>query len=372
MRLAEIRTPDDRTRYVVLDDAGEVVEPVARYLKHLDNRGCARNTLRSYGYGLKLFFAFLAERSLAVDRVNVDDLAAFVQWLRLPYGSTKVLPSHPVAPARSNRTVNHVLTAVSGFYDYLWRMGEITEDFGDKTTVYRSPRTRGYKGFLHSIAKDRPVAKRLFAQPEPRARPTTLKREEVEALVDACANPRDRLLLVLLYESGLRIGEALGLWLQDVDPARYELRVVDRGELPNRAEIKTPAAERTVPVSADLVHELMDYVAVAHTEEVTTNHVFVKQSGPHAGQPLAYADVHGLFRRLRHKTGIAASAHLLRHTSLTNLAKAGWAPELLRERADHRHFQTTYQLYVHPTAQELRDAWAQTQGQVRLERTGRS
>jgi hypothetical protein len=51
---------------------------------------------------------------------------------------------------------------------------------------------------------------------------------------------------------------------------------------------------------------------------------------------------------------------------LTRLAKAGWAPEHLRERAGHASFQHTYQLYVHPSAEDLREAWERTQEHICL------
>ena len=142
--------------------------------------------------------------------------------------------------------------------------------------------------------------------------------------------------------------------------------VCDHGEVMNGASLKTPSAERSVQVSDELVNFILDYVADAHAETVTTNHIFLKLSGPRAGQPLTYADVNDLFVRLRHQTGIVASAHLFRHTSLTHLAKAGWAPEYLRERAGHAQFQTTYQLYVHPSDEDLQEAWQQTEAEMRL------
>jgi len=136
----------------------------------------------------------------------------------------------------------------------------------------------------------------------------------------------------------------------------------------NGVSLKTPSASRSVSVSDELINLILDYVADAHAiETVTTNHIFLKLSGSHAGQPLTYADVNDLFVRLRHQTGIVASAHMFRHTSFTHLAKAGWAPEHLRERAGHAQFQTTYQLYVHPSDEDLQTAWQQTEAQMSLE-----
>jgi integrase/recombinase XerD len=108
----------------------------------------------------------------------------------------------------------------------------------------------------------------------------------------------------------------------------------------------------------------VSYVGRVHTIEVETNHLFIKLQGARAGQALTYADVDSLFRRLRRKTSIAVTPHMLRHTMLTSLAELGWQPELLQERAGHASFQQTYQTYVHPTKEALQMAWKQTQERV--------
>ena len=181
---------------------------------------------------------------------------------------------------------------------------------------------------MHHIAKGKLVEKNLLKQRTPRRRqPKTLSQEQIETLVNACENIRDQLLLTLLYESSLRIGECLALWIEDVDVDGRKIHVRDRGELSNGAEIKTPASCRVVDVSDDLINQILDYLVVVHTDEIETNHLFIKLRGPHSGQPLEYADVNDLFQRLKHRTGIDAHAHLLRHSSLTSLAKSGMRPE---------------------------------------------
>ena len=149
-----------------------------------------------------------------------------------------------------------------------------------------------------------------------------------------------------------------------ISPPR--VRVVDRGELVNYAEIKRPGSERAIDVSRDLINRVLDYVSVAHSEAVETNHLLLKQHGAHAGAPMDYGDLHALFMRLQRWSGICFSPYTLRHTSLTNLARAGWAPEHLRDRAGHAQFQTTYTFYVHPTGDDIRSAWEQTQNAVKL------
>src|SRR5207244_8893319 len=123
------------------------------------------------------------------------------------------------------------------------------------------------------------------------------------------------------YESSFRIGECLALWIEDLDIERCQIQVRDRGQLVNGAEIKTPASCRRVDVSRDLINHILDYLVVVHTENVETNHVFIKLHGGRSGKPLEYTDVNDLFLRFNKKTVIDEHANLDRHSTLTNLAK---------------------------------------------------
>jgi site-specific recombinase XerD len=368
MRVQEIVTPQHHhKRYIVIDERGDLIVPVVRYLKYLDAIGRARNTLRSYAQGLSLYFTYLAQEHLDYQHVTLDDLGEFVLWLKNPYRSLKILPVRPVAQARSNRTINLIITAVSGFYDYLWRQDDLAADLEEKTHTYLPARTRSYKSFLHHIAKGKLVEKNLLKQRVPkRGQPKALTKDQIETLVNTCENPRDQLLLMLLYESSLRIGECLALWIEDVDVDGRKIHVRDRGPLANDAEIKTEASCRSVDVSDDLINQILDYLVIVHTDEVETNHLFIKIRGANAGQPLEYADINDLFQRLKSKTSIDAHAHLLRHSSLTSLAKNGMRPEVLRERAGHAQFQYTYQLYVHPDEEEMREEWEKAEAEFHL------
>jgi len=369
VQIQEIVTPHHQKRYVVVDESGDLVIPIARYLKYLDAIGRARNTLRAYAQGLSLYFTYLTQQHLDYHQVTLDDLGGFVLWLKNPYRSLKVLPVQPVAQARTNRTINLIITAVSGFYDYLWRQDDLGTDLNEKTRTYLPARTRSYKSFLHHIAKGKLVEKNLLKQRVPRRdRPKTLSKAQIELLVNACDNMRDQLLLTLLYQSSLRIGECLALWIEDVDVDGRKIHVRDRGPLSNDAEIKTEACCRSVDVSDELINQVLDYLVIVHTDEIETNHLFIKLRGSRSGQPLDYADVNDLFQRLKRKTGIDAHAHLLRHSSLSSLAKNGMRPEVLRERAGHAQFQYTYQLYVHPSEEEIREEWEKVEVQLQLKR----
>jgi integrase/recombinase XerD len=94
------------------------------------------------------------------------------------------------------------------------------------------PHSQQYIGFLHHITKGSPLTKNILRQKEEkRQRPKTITKTQVQTLLDACSNQRDRLLVRLLYESAMRVGEVLSLYVEDVDVSENRLHVCDRGPL---------------------------------------------------------------------------------------------------------------------------------------------
>ncbi len=73
MRIQEIVTPHHHhKRYVVVDESGDLIVPVVRYLKYLDAIGRARNTLRAYAQSLSLYFTYLTQQELHYQEVTLD------------------------------------------------------------------------------------------------------------------------------------------------------------------------------------------------------------------------------------------------------------------------------------------------------------
>ena len=70
MRVVEVETPNHQKRYVVINDTGEIVDPIVRYLKYLDRLGSARQTLRSYASALRLYWDFLGQQHLDWQQVT--------------------------------------------------------------------------------------------------------------------------------------------------------------------------------------------------------------------------------------------------------------------------------------------------------------
>ena len=371
MRVDTVITSDNKTRYMLLDDDGLVVMNVLKYLKFKDNSGAARNTLRAYAYHLKLFFEYLDQEQLDYHDIGLDEMAAFIRWLQNPYKNLKIYPISPVISSRSARTINTVISTVTRFYDYLMRHEDYSLQLSIKLKKQILGSHRGFKDFLYHINKDKSYDSNILKLKVPKQRPKTISKEKISTLLNVCCNIRDKFLIQLLWESSMRIGEALSLWLEDFEIDGRRIHIKDRGELQNLAEIKTVCSIRSIDVSPELMNFYMDYISEYHTDEVDTNHVFIKLSGDNRYQPLEYQDVASLFERLRNKTGIEVTPHILRHTSLTELRRAGWKDEHLMKRAGHAHIQTTMQMYIHPSDEDMRKDWEQAQEKMKLKNNGK-
>lgn len=340
-----------RESWTVLGDDDAPVPPIERYLAYLSDIERSPNTVKAYAHDLKDWFGFVADRGLDWREVRLEDVGEFVAWLRLPpanrTGQVAVLPS--VTAHCSVATVNRKLSALSAFYAHAARHGV---DLGDLLTGWQPTRGRAvsWKPFLHHISKASPSPGRAVSLKAPRKHPRVLTVVEAQAILDACGRLRDRLLFALLYDSGIRIGEALG-WREDIGAAEREVTIRPRVNH-NGARTKSGVA-RTIPVSAELVRLWADYL---HTEygDLDSDYVFVNLWGRPHGHPLGYPAVYDLVRRLRRATGVDFDPHWWRHTYATRLLREGTPVEVVSRLLGHASITTTLSCYGHLSVEDAR------------------
>jgi integrase len=211
-----------------------------------------------------------------------------------------------------------------------------------------------YKPFLHHATKGRPVPTRPIKLKVPTRAPRTLTAEQVVAVLAAPKRARDRFLLALLAETGMRIGQALGLRHADFVSRAKEVRIVPRPDNANgaRAKLRSPVK---LPVTAGLVRCYSDYM---HAEygEVDSDYVFVNLWAGRLGSPMTYAAVHELVGRIRARVGFDFTLHMLRHTHATELIRSGVAIEVVARLLTHQSSTTTSQTYVHLDVADVRAA----------------
>ena len=358
MRVQEVKLENNQRRYLLVDNNGLPIIPVAKYLKYIDNGEKSFNTQKTYAYSLKLYFEYLQE--VGVDYRTVNILSDFVGWLRNPYENNKVLNIKPTKAKRTEKSVNLTITVVTNFYDYLYRTEEINSDMLDK--LMKQVFTGGhkyYKDFLYHVNKDKPSNRNILKIKEPRRKIKVLTKEETQKVYNATTNIRDEFLIKLLFETGLRIGEALSLFIEDIifdHNKGHRIKLFKSGELQNRASKKTGV--RDIHISQELIDLFDDYAYDILDElEIDTNFVFVKLRGKNKGQPLEYSDVSDLFKRLKRKTGIDVYAHLFRHTHATIYYRTTKDIKQVQERLGHAKIQTTMNMYLHPSDEDIRASW---------------
>lgn len=210
------------TTWTVLADDFSVAGPVEQYLEYLRSADCSPNTIKTYARGLALWWSFLEGRSQAWDAIDVTELGTFVSQLRR--GSVE---AEVVAIGRQDRaadaTVASRVRAVMSFYRYHAACGvEVAGRLYE--TVHSRP--GGYLPFLEHVARKHGrrssvVKVRVRAKPVPVLLPrqmTSLRDAEASWNADEgvwSGELRYRLLWTLLEETGMRLGEALGLRHRD-------------------------------------------------------------------------------------------------------------------------------------------------------------
>jgi integrase len=338
--------------WTVLDRGWSVVEPAEAFLAHLHAVERSPNTVKAYAHDLRDWFDFLDRVGLVWLAVRLEDVGRFVAWLRLPPtardGRVVALPSANgyCAPA----TVNRKLSAVSAFYEFQQRHGV---DLGDLLVAWRSQSSRGgsWRPLLAHLGA-RPERRRTVKLRAGRRIPAVLDVEQVEAVLRACHRLRDRLLFMFLADTGLRVGEALGLRHEDIDAAARLVTVTPRR---NSNGARAKGWQRQVPLPARVVRLYSDYL---HTEygDLDCDYVFVNLWSALAGRPLGYRSVYDLVGRLRARTGIAFGPHTFRHTYATELLRRKVPVEVVQRLLGHASIATTSDTYAHLKIEDARRA----------------
>ena len=347
MRVQRVLMPDGSESWTVLGDDGAPVTEVEGFFAHLHALDRAPTTQRTYATSLKLWLVFLGQVGVALDEAEVEHVSRFVAWLRAPADNVAVLPGG--TSRRGPATVNKHLAALFSFYDWRARNGVA---LAQSLVAWRRVTRGGYRSFLHHVTAGRPVATRPVRLRQERRLPRTLTEEQVLTLVEACEHLRDRFLLVLLAETGMRVGQALGLRHEDFVSHRRELRIVPRRDNANGARAKTLQVH-TIPISAGLVRLYSAYMFEEYGD-CDSDYLFVNLFAEPYGRPLRYQAVNQLVRRLRSRTGVEFTLHMLRHTRATDLLRRGVGVDVVARLLTHRNSTTTSQTYLHLDVEDLR------------------
>jgi integrase/recombinase XerD len=299
------------------------VEEVAEaFLHHLTvERGSAANTLRAYRTDLDRYLRHLRECGRTeLGEVREADVTAFVAALR----------SGPAPLAASS--AGRALAAVRGLHRFAARDGLVADD----------------------------VARDVTPPAQPVRLPRTLDVDEVDQLLagvvgDGPVALRDRALLELLYSTGARISEAVGLDVDDLDAGARTVLLRGKG-----------GRDRIVPVGRPALAAVDAYLVRARPA------LAAKGRGAPAlllnarGARLSRQSAWHVLRSAADAAGISTevSPHTLRHCFATHLLAGGADVRTVQELLGHASVTTT-QIYTHVTVDALREVYATTHPRAR-------
>jgi integrase/recombinase XerD len=281
---------------------------VERYLSQLRiEGGLAINTLESYRQDLSRLQRYLQRHRLSlIDFIPPQIVRSFLDSLK--------------QESLAASSVARILSAMRGWYRFLIRENIMEE----------SP--------LRDVrAMHRPV--RL---------PKTLTRHEVTTLLelpvrDRVEDRRDRVMLELLYASGLRVSELVGLTLSQIDLNLGCVRVIGKG-----------AKERAVPIgqtARDMLVEYLDHVRPVFLRGRSSRMLFVSRQG-HGLTRQAFWKL--LLQRARRAAIVKPiSPHMLRHSFATHLLEGGADLRAVQAMLGHADIATT-QIYTHVERSRLK------------------
>jgi integrase/recombinase XerD len=299
--------------------AGVIDRAVRTYLDHLSvERGLAANTLASYSRDLGRYLEYLASVGITtLDQITEGTVSDFL--VRLREGSADHPPLSATSAART-------VVAVRGFHKFAVRDGL---SVSDPAAPVKPPRG----------------AKRL---------PKALPLADVEAILETAGAPdtilalRDRALLEVLYGTGARISEAVGLDVDDLDTVDGTVLLRGKG-----------GKERLVPVGRFALEAVAAYLTRARPELVVrgrgTAALFLNAQGNRLSRQSAWT----VLVRTAERAGVTreVSPHTLRHSFATHLLDGGADVRVVQELLGHASVTTT-QIYTLVTVDNLREVFA--------------
>jgi integrase/recombinase XerC len=290
----------------------------------------------------------------------VDGFAAFLRsernrsehTVRAYSGDVENLLDHLVRLGRSDLDGLDVVTLRS------WLARQRTQGRARATLARRASAARTFTAWAQRQGLLRTDPGRALASPKGRRTlPAVLRTDQAATLLTAVADDavdqepvtlRDRALLELLYATGIRVGELVGLDIDDLDDGHRVLRVMGKGR-----------KERTVPYGEPAQQAVRDWLRSGRPvlrRGEAENALFVGVRGGRLGVRSAREIVHRRLRAVPDAPDLGP--HGLRHTAATHLLEGGADLRSVQELLGHASLATT-QIYTHVSVERLRQAYEQ-------------
>ena len=400
LRMIAADVQDLGRMYYLIDGNYDFIPDAKEFLdwKAATNRAPA--TMKAYCSRLLWYYRFLWQHDLRVLEATPANLTEFVIWLCNPYrDSATVSPIHQASPLTAS-SVNLILQVVGAFYRFLVRRGRVSESPVCYVDVPRGKWLTERDLLAHTRRGQAVVQRMELKLKEPSRLLPTVSEQEFQTFIDSIhmgqdpnGDPpgfRDRLLCLMLKEGGFRIGEILGLRMEDLEFGKQGVHVRFRSDNENGARAKAGYGhDRFVHLPSDILGLLDIYLTEVWIEATpATTHLWIvlnkraksREGDSTYGAALTVATVEKMFQYYSQRSGIKLHPHVLRHTHATALVRSylreGEAVDwkFIQERLGHASVVTTMQTYTHLTNEDRKwayDRYQQRRSERAAQRTGR-
>ena len=287
----------------------KTLEDFLNYLISVKN--LSRNTVEAYRRDIEALFEYME------DRYSERDPTKFTRVQLKNY--FRDLFSH----GYSRRSVRRKHSAIRRFYRFLQING----------LVKSNPVTK-----ILNIKLDKPL-------------PDVLSEEKLNSMLegwkpDGVFDIRNRAIIELLYSTGIRVSELVGISMGDVDFKRREIRVLGKGN-----------KERIVPVGAPAYEALLQYLQVREKLNPRSDVLFVSKSGRPLTRDMVWRIVNQVFKKLSAIYGV--HPHTLRHSFATHMLSGGADLRTIQELLGHESISTT-EIYINLTLPKIKKIYDET------------
>lgn len=329
-----------------------ILEPLSsKYLKHKSNEHLSPNTVKAIAYAISYYLMYLDEENLTVSEmfdmpysVQFEHFSDYLEWLKSGRHCDR-------AQLPNNNTCNTYLAIVFRYLQFLQ-----LDQSGDGELKVLTEKEASYVNDV-GVRFKRMVMHFNGYLPANEHRAREIAGDNLTKLLDACACLRDKILLMLLAETGMRIGELLGVnYVRDIDYEKRVVRVELREDNENRARAKN-AEYRDTYFSEKTLEMLQSYLSENAELFAKTEYLFINLHGKTAGKAMSVNGVYSVLRLLEKNTGIKATPHMLRHYYANERRKAGWTMLEISTSLGHRSIRTTEE-YLSVSDEEIEAAAA--------------
>lgn len=334
--------------WLILDEDLQVFVPARDWVVALEAAGRSENTIKSYVPYVATFVNYCYDSGIDWSKVSLRQLVR----LRRAVESSPTRYGRPPAPG----TVSLMFAAIHGFLQYATKTGLMDPGvFAQLTTgstfigYLRPGQLEGEQGQFRQ-RNGRSSALRVS---NPRRPPEALSSPELDRIFRVSRTTRDDLLVQLMLDTGVRIGEAIGLHrcdmhlLQDSDSLGCRIVGPHVHVLRRRNENDAWAKSvhpRAVPVTDEVVDAYRAYqferdqLVPDNDQEFVFINLYFTQDRT---SPLRYRNAKRCFDRLARESGVEFRPHMLRHTYVTDLIDGGVDMATVAELAGHASLAST-------------------------------